>query len=330
MNETTEDRVLGAKQIDHLTPEQEAQMPVMVAKYVAIGHCTDRIDPEKAKAYATRLYKLLGRDEPTVICTSGLREAWNTVVACALSQRDGITLKEAQAMELPKVPFVWPLLEGQFEAAYVAWVRYMVDILGVKVDADISIYEDQLQFGPIYVLDKYCVFSDRMSACSVNAQGQLHCDGGPAVAYADGTNLWRLNGVAVPQWLAELPKDQIDPLKFTELTNVEVRREFLRKMGADTVCKAVGATVLDSDTIQMVGYTVKGADGKTVMVPPARHYYELLAVDLGETAGTWPWLKMVNPSLGTTCIECVDQSIKTVREALAWRNQSDTTPVYLT
>ncbi len=53
------------------------------------------------------------------------------------------------------------------------------------------------------------------------------------------------------------------------------------------------------------------------------------AAKLGAT-GKWPYLKMLNPSIGVWHMECVDRSCKTVKDAIKWRNQSEINPSILT
>jgi hypothetical protein len=128
------------------------------------------------------------------------------------------------------------------------------------------------------------------------ASGQLHRDGGPALAYPDGFALWRLNGVAVPDWLAAQPADAIDPRRLPAIPNAEVRRQFIRKVGLGRVLRALGARVINSSGP-----------------------YELLELDL-EDGRRRPFLKMQNPSVDAVHIEGVHPRCRTVQEALNYRN----------
>jgi hypothetical protein len=128
------------------------------------------------------------------------------------------------------------------------------------------------------------------------AYGRLHRDGGPALAYPDGFALWRLNGVAVPDWLAAIPADVIDPRRLLEIPNAEVRREFIRKVGIARVLRGLNARVISS-------------------CGP----YELLELDLGDGRRR-PYLKMQNPSVDAVHIEGVHPDCRTVQEALNYRN----------
>jgi hypothetical protein len=277
--------------INSLTPEQTAQMKVYAEKWTKIGLSTERIDREKAKVYAQKLYKFLENPhEPEVIFAEGPTEAWEII----------------QKITGEKLDFIWPYLDGQFWSFYSGWLNYYRDVLKVEITIDTSILEELVNYGLIYPLEKHCIITERMSVCKRNGHG-LHCDGGPALEYKDGTKVWSLNGVRVPQWLAETPAEQLNAKEFAKISNVEVRREFIRKIGIEKLCNDLGSTVLDK----------KGN-------------YELHEVDLGTDVGKWPYLKMLNPSIGVWHMECVDQSCRTVTDAICWRNQSNLEPEVLT
>ena len=201
--------------------------------------------------------------------------------------------------------FVYPHFDGEFYSYYTAWHMFMRSI-GVNIKTSTDIIDDQLQFGFVYPLEKFCIISDRISDIRRNARG-LHRDGGPALSYLDGTKIWSLNGVRVPQWLAETKRDKMDCREFAKIRNAEVRREFLRKVGVETLCQSLGSVVIH-----------KQGD------------YELHEIDLGGDTGKWPYLKMLNPSIGVWHMECVDRGCRTVEQALIWRNQSDLPAVVLT
>ena len=164
-----------------------------------------------------------------------------------------------------------------------------------------------VSFDLIYPLESGAVvYSDCPQCIHHNALG-LHKDGGPAVAYGDGTRVWALNGVRVQQELAETKAEALDCKKWIQEQNAEVRREFVRKVGVERLLIKLGSKQIDK-----------------------HGNYELHQIDLGGRTGEWPALKMLNPSIGIWHVEWVDKACKTVREALTWRNQSDAEPVSLT
>lgn len=134
----------------------------------------------------------------------------------------------------------------------------------------------------------------------------LHRDGGPAMQWRDGWSIWALHGVRVPQWLAETPSGQIDCRKVVEIDNAEVRREFVRKVGAERLCYSLGAEQLD-----------RSNDGM----------YELLRLNLGQQR-KWSYLKMRNPSLSTAAnevwhVEGVSNECRNVQDAILYRINGD-------
>jgi len=124
----------------------------------------------------------------------------------------------------------------------------------------------------------------------------LHKDGNSALKYK-GYQTYYLNGVEVPKWLACEPSGKIQPEKIKDIKNVEVRREFIRKIGIDRIRYKLGSKVLDKlDT------------------------YELHEIDFGDGLKR-KYLLMSNPSLDDTWhLEGIINECKTVQEALNFRN----------
>jgi hypothetical protein len=140
------------------------------------------------------------------------------------------------------------------------------------------------------------IFTKRPCEIHMNAENRLHRDGGPALAYPDGFSIYRLNGVAVPKWLACDSAEKIDPLEFMNITNAEQRREFVRKIGMDRIVYKTQPKVLDKDG-----------------------NYELLDFRM-EDGRSRPYLRMQNPSIDTWHVEGVPPNTRTVQEALNFRN----------
>lgn len=143
-----------------------------------------------------------------------------------------------------------------------------------------------------------CAISDRPKVLHRNAAGQLHSEIEEAIRYRDGWGFYCLNGVVVPDWLVKTPKQDIDPKRVSEIENVEVRREFVRKIGIERCIEALGWKPLD-----VVGdYTL----GEVSVVGSPRRY-----------------LKMLNPSVHVWHLEAVHPDCQSVQEALNWRAYGD-------
>jgi hypothetical protein len=139
------------------------------------------------------------------------------------------------------------------------------------------------------------IASERPTTLHVDADGRLHSDHGLALGYRDGWGVYALHGVRVPDWLVLTPAHDLDPQRLLKEENVEVRREFVRKVGIERVCGALNATVTD-----------RAGD------------YELLLLDLRDGRRR-PYLKMKNPSIGVYHLEGVHPTCETVQQALNWR-----------
>jgi len=161
----------------------------------------------------------------------------------------------------------------------------------------VSFYTDTIACGFIYPLDNYTVVGQRPEVIRRNSLG-LHADGGPCVQYRDGWKMWALNGVTVPEYLAMTPAEQIDPAKILKESNLEVRREGIRKVGIERM-------------LAHLPHKTLGCSGS----------YTLLSVRLSEEIPDSRWLKMLNPSIGVWHMEAVAPECATVEQALNWRNQ---------
>ena len=185
---------------------------------------------------------------------------------------------------------------GQHIAHWCGWADYMQNILFVrKIEQCSSLIEIAKSAGCWWAFRNAAIICERHAEFHL-VEGKLHRDGGPAVAWSDGWGVYALNGVRVPGWLAEEKAEEIDPARFAKIDNVEIRREFVRKVGVERIVQEMGGQRLDA-----VGD------------------YELIEVDLGGSTGRHPYLKMLNPSIGVWHLECVERTCRTVQQALNFR-----------
>jgi len=200
---------------------------------------------------------------------------------------------------------------GQFWPAWHAWRSFFLEVCNIEIDPKIrklsSAYGDTVMSACYWWPDRdFVMVCERPIAIRRNARGQLHADGRLAIEWPDGWGLWMLNGVNVGREIAETPAENLNPHMVLRAKNVKVRRELVRKIGIERVCSGLNAQVIDS-----------------------YRDYELLILNLGD-ARKRPYLKMKNPSIDCYHVEGVPPDCKTVREALAWRNNAETLPGQLT
>jgi hypothetical protein len=135
--------------------------------------------------------------------------------------------------------------------------------------------------------------------------GFLHKNGGMSVRYADGYGSWTLNGVAVPQYLAETLENNLDLEFFKKETNADVKAEFVRKYGVERMLD-FGKKIDSFENYDEYWWMKSG--------------YELwdMAV-LFPGLDYQPFLKMKNQTTGTWHVEAIDPKCRTLPEAVEYR-----------
>jgi hypothetical protein len=186
---------------------------------------------------------------------------------------------------------------GQHEVSWIAHCQWARDAEGYgfraeeneMLDAWIAIAESCGWWLP---LEYGCLVCERPERIEVSGAGLPHCAVGPAVRFRDSFAVWALNGVAVPQWLVEMPAEEMDPGRVTQISDAGIRGEFVKKVGVERICSALNAKCAD-----------KEGD------------CELLLLEGGDGRGH-PFLKMPDTSSGGWHMEAVEASCRTVREGL--------------
>ena len=193
--------------------------------------------------------------------------------------------------------FAWPYLNGNLWAGYFGFYDFCNKVLGIefKVQENWDLLLKTSDVSLIYPFKDFIVISEKPTDIRMKNM-LLHNEKGPSVSYADGFCLYTLNGVRVDEKIVMTPASELDPHLVVKETNAEIRREIVRKIGIERICQKLGSKTLES-----------------------RWGYDLIALDLGD-GRTRPYLKMKNPSVGTYHLEGIKPSIKTVEQALAWRN----------
>jgi hypothetical protein len=141
-----------------------------------------------------------------------------------------------------------------------------------------------------------CWISERHNILNRNGAGRLHKDGGPALAYPDGWSIYALNGVRMKPEHVLTVAEKLDPKIVLAESNVEIRRELIKKIGMERFLEVCPHKVLEK----------KGS-------------YELLSIPLSDEVKDSRWLKMVNPSVGCFHVEAVSPECATVQQSINWR-----------
>jgi hypothetical protein len=309
--------------IKKLTPEQVAQMPGWVKKWIAIGHCTDPADFVATEGAILKAYKLIGIEEEPAIVRMGspfsaamagvlgwqllksggpgfpvgtdpavlekqLFAAASTRTTLSKTHYDiaiktwvqlhgrlnNKTTKKARAWDADmllteieeQTKRAWTkanlrdakfnLYHGSFWAGWGAFISFLRDVVGWQ---DPSL--ERFAIGEVFIKscgwiwwhENIAVISDRPRVINLDAEGRLHSETGPSIAYRDGWSLWHVHGVNVPQYVIEKPLDITREIIDNE-ANAEVRRVMIERFrlgeevfGAAAYVRSGGGKRLDHD-----------------------------------------------------------------------------------
>ena len=281
--------------ITEITDAQWKRLYEIRDEWIAHALSTITLGHDETQAIIDRfMIEVMCRTPVPVVCLDSPLATWWATLALATLGFHSVHSAVDSAVDSGK-PFTWPYCDGFWWAGYFAWAD-AIAALGVNGHPTAyNAFRDVAMLGYVYPLRDVVVVSGRPTEIHRNGHG-LHRDGGGmALSYADGWGFYALNGVQVPNWLATNRAETIAPKRLLEIGNAEVRREFVRKVGIDRICYKLGAQTLD-----------KSGD------------YELLTLDLGDGEHR-PYLKMLNPSIGTWHVEGVARECRTVEHALKFR-----------
>ena len=308
--------------ITELTSEQIKMLDVYREKWKRIGLSCEPCNVPEAKLAVEKCYRLAGIPAPVkyILCDSpfsavliasvrdsvrnSVRDSvrasvwdsvWNSVRD---SVRDSVRASVWDSVRASVWDSVRELAYGSHDAGCLSYYDYLYQVVGLQCCEPLTGLIDLAQFcGWWAPYRNMAILQHRHCELHKNAQGQLHNPSGLAVKYRDGWGIYRLNGVAVPASIVQTPAELLDPMLVLTESNVEIRREIIRKIGVERLVKKIGGTVVDRwEEYELIEITIPNTEFKKA------HY-----------------LKMKNPSTGTYHIEGVPPTIKTIQEALSWR-----------
>jgi hypothetical protein len=288
--------------ITELTKAQEEILENIKNKWIKIGLDTTQLDPNEIKQICRNLHKRLFDTEETrpIIVLSSPWSCWKAVnwIVNNPDKNPEDVLKVDLKDVKTTIDFVWPYIDGSFFVGYFSWVDSMEQI-GVKNLPEWKIWAETTKMGLYYPLDTAVVVGQKPSEIHLNDRGQLHHTSKMALKYSDGWGIWALNGVRMKKEHVVTPEEDISPNMVLGETNVEVRRELIRKIGVDRLIDCLPHKLLDK-----------------------KDNYELYSLELSPEVPDARFLKMINPSIGVYHVEGVGPECSTVQQAINWRSNS--------
>jgi hypothetical protein len=100
--------------------------------------------------------------------------------------------------------------------------------------------------GPWWALEGVAVVSERPLSFAVDDRGRIHSDGGPAIAWPDGFEMWAVHGVRVEPSIVTNP-ERITIAMIDAEQNAEVRRVLVEQFGAERLVREGKARLIHED-----------------------------------------------------------------------------------
>jgi hypothetical protein len=142
--------------------------------------------------------------------------------------------------------FFW----GQHEASWVAHYVFCRDVVGLEYGTDnselLNLWAALCKSGWWQARKGIVLACERPTLLSINDEGRLHNESGPAMQFSDTYSLWAVGGVRVDEQIVMMPETQtLEQIEKEE--NAEVRRVRIERFGWSRFLVDSGAKVLDTD-----------------------------------------------------------------------------------
>jgi internalin A len=150
--------------------------------------------------------------------------------------------------------------------------------------------------GWIFPFENICLVCDRPLHIRFDAENQLHAEGEPAIAFADGYSLYFHHGVKLPEKYGKVHPDLWQAQWLLSESNAELRRVLIETIGYDRICQQLQAVELER-----------------------WQEYTLLKIDNADVEPIY-LLKMTCPSTGFIHALRVPPDVRSAKEAIRWVN----------
>ncbi|MEG4005390.1 leucine-rich repeat domain-containing protein [Microcoleus sp. Pol11C1] len=150
--------------------------------------------------------------------------------------------------------------------------------------------------GWIFPFENICLVCDRPLHLRFDSANELHAEGEPAIAFADGYSLYFHHGVKLPEKYGKVHPDLWQAEWLLSESNAELRRVLIETIGYDRICQQLQAVKLDT-----------------------WQEYTLLKIDNADVEPIY-LLKMTCPSTGFIHALRVPPDVTSAKEAIRWVN----------
>jgi hypothetical protein len=133
---------------------------------------------------------------------------------------------------------------GQLEWEWLATLEHLKDA-GAQFPLYEILAEATQHCGFWWPFSDYLIVTEKPTTMALDEQGRFHSLSGPALAYADGWSLYRINGIAVPA-VVVLEPEKISVAMIEKEPNVELRRIFIDRYGPQRYIRDCNAEAIDT------------------------------------------------------------------------------------
>jgi len=129
--------------------------------------------------------------------------------------------------------------------------EFLISKLGITLDQkaqELLRCKQQLfeECGWIFPCENICLVCDRPLHLRFDSANELHAEGEPAIAFADGYSLYFHHGVKLPEKYGKVHSDLWQAEWLLSESNAELRRVLIERIGYDRICCELQAVKLDT------------------------------------------------------------------------------------
>ena len=268
-----------AKKIEKLTEEQTSKFPHYVQKWTDIGLCTKPADRPRAERGIVAAYAVAKLKAPRIVWCESPLKMYLTIQAYKSISADPKKIKAAEndpnyvnrymkanqrKLYAEAQKGLDNTVYGQHDAGWMSFYDFFRTECGLVEQTEQlqGLSEISQSAGWFVPFEHICFICERHSILRRNAEGQLHCEDGPAVQYPDGWSVYAINGILCDEQIIMRPETQ-NVKQINNESNADRRAIRIERFGWTRYLKESKAKLIDERANDVEGtlealYSIKG------------------------------------------------------------------------
>mgnify|MGYP001598413896 CR=1 FL=1 len=238
--------------IEKLTKKQIELQAQIRDEWIDIALHKQDFDKEEIEAGVKWLYYISNLKEPKIVIVDGPKD-----FSAKFSASVGASVG-ASVWASVRASVDYACLSG--DAEFGAYYEYWKKIKAIEPNKKSDKYIGYLKSGAFYVFffKKVAFVMIRPTTVKQNERKQLHSITDPALAFKDGTEIYKINGVQFEkEWWTKIVNDQMTPEEIFAIDNMEHRRVAYEFMDKTKMKSLKDYKVLDEIKDDSYGYPMK-------------------------------------------------------------------------